>query len=82
MPGLGVRSVDRIIAARRWRRVRVADLARLRVPLGRTLPFIETIDHVPRGVATPDSAVLRRVIVPDRQLDLFGVAASARTGEL
>ena len=49
VPGLGVRSVDRIVAARRWRRVRVDDLARLRVPLARALPFVETADHVPRG---------------------------------
>ena len=82
MPGLGVRSVDRIVAARAWRQVRVADLARLRVPLGRTLPFVETADHVPRGAASPDAVGLRRIVAPAGQLDLFAAAVSARTGEL
>ncbi len=82
VPGLGVRSVDRILRARRWRRVRVDDLARLRVPLGRVLPFVETADHVPRGMLTPDAAELRRMIAPAAQLDLFAAAHAARTGEL
>ena len=82
VPGLGVRSVDRIIASRRWRRVRVEDLARLRVPLRRVLPFVETEDHVPRGARTPDNMSLRDIITPARQLDMFGVALSARSGEI
>jgi predicted DNA-binding helix-hairpin-helix protein len=82
VPGLGVRSVDRIIASRRWRRVRVEDLARLRVPLRRVLPFVETEDHVPRGVQTPDNASLRDIIAPARQLDIFSIASSARSGEV
>jgi putative DNA modification/repair radical SAM protein len=82
VPGLGVRSVDRILASRAWRRVRVDDLSRLRVPLGRVLPFVETADHVPRGAASPDAAMLRRALAPAAQLELFGAARSARTGEL
>jgi len=82
VPGLGVRSVDRILASRAWRRVRVDDLARLRVPLARVLPFVETADHVPRGDASPDAAALRRRVAPIAQLDLFGAARSARSGEL
>jgi predicted DNA-binding helix-hairpin-helix protein len=81
IPGLGVRSVDRIISSRRWRLVRVEDLARLRVPLGRVLPFVETVDHVPRGAHTPDNAALRDIVAPVRQLDMFSIAASARHGE-
>ncbi len=82
IPGLGVRSVDRIVAARRWRRVRVDDLARLRVPLARVLPFVETADHVPRGLHAPDHASLRELIAPTRQLDMFAAAQSALHGEL
>src|SRR4051794_9730471 len=48
VPGLGVRTVDRLIAARRWHTLTLADLARLRVPLKKILPFIETADHNPR----------------------------------
>jgi putative DNA modification/repair radical SAM protein len=82
VPGLGVRSVDRIIASRRWRKVRVEDLVRLRVPLARVLPFVEAADHVPRGAAAPDHAALRDLIAPPRQLDLFSAARSALSGEL
>lgn len=82
IPGLGVRSVDRILSARRWRKVRVADLARIRVPLVRVLPFVETIDHVPRGVHSPDYASLRDVIAPANQLDMFALAQSALHGEV
>jgi putative DNA modification/repair radical SAM protein len=81
VPGLGVRSVDRIVAARRWRRVRVEDLARIRVPLARVLPFVQTDDHVPRGSATPDSSALVRIVRP-QQLDMFAIAQSARHGEV
>jgi predicted DNA-binding helix-hairpin-helix protein len=82
IPGLGVRSVDRILSARRWRKVRVADLARIRVPLVRVLPFVETIDHVPRGVQSPDHALLQDVIAPANQLDMFALAHSALHGEV
>lgn len=82
IPGLGVRSVDRIVAARRWRRVRVDDLVRLRVPIARVLPFVETADHVPSGIHTPDNLALRDLVAPPQQFDLFAVARSARHGEL
>jgi putative DNA modification/repair radical SAM protein len=82
IPGLGVRSVDRIVAARRFRQVRVADLVRIRVPLSRALPFIETADHVPRGARTPDAMGLRALIAPANQLDMFSLAQSALHGEV
>ena len=49
VPGLGVKAVDRLIAARRLRRVRTDDLKLLRVPLRKVLPFALLADHVPRG---------------------------------
>jgi len=81
VPGLGVRSVNRIVAARRWRRVRIDDLARIRVPLARVLPFVQTDDHVPRGNRSPDSSALRTIMTP-RQLDMFAIAQSALHGEV
>jgi putative DNA modification/repair radical SAM protein len=48
VPGLGVRNVDRIIRARRWHAVRLADLTRLRVPLSKAMAFIIVADHIPR----------------------------------
>jgi putative DNA modification/repair radical SAM protein len=47
VPGLGVKSVDRLLAARRHRRLRAADLRRLHVPTQRVLPFVELADHRP-----------------------------------
>ena len=59
VPGLGVRSVDRVLAARRARSVRRADLDRLRVPVAKVLPFVLLPDHVPREA---DGVRLRRVV--------------------
>jgi putative DNA modification/repair radical SAM protein len=48
VPGLGVRSVERLLVARRVRRLRCADLSKLHVPAQKLLPFVELADHRPR----------------------------------
>src|SRR4028119_2383467 len=40
VPGLGVKAVDRLIASRRWRRLRLDDLARLTVSIAKVRPFL------------------------------------------
>lgn len=80
VPGLGIRNVRRIVAMRRWHRVRLDDLARLRVPLGRALPFVVLADHSP-GALT-DALDLRRRVLRRDQLDLFAVERSAVSGEI
>jgi putative DNA modification/repair radical SAM protein len=80
VPGLGIRNVRRIVAMRRWHRVRLDDLARLRVPLGRALPFVVLADHSP-GALT-DALDLRRRVRRRDQLDLFAVERSAVSGEI
>lgn len=47
VPGLGVRSVNRLLSARRVRTLRLADLATLRLPLNKLRPFIMLSDHHP-----------------------------------
>ena len=47
VPGLGVKAVDRLLAARRTRRVRDTDLKRLHVPLRKVLPFVLADGHRP-----------------------------------
>lgn len=47
VPGLGVKVVQAILAARRHRRIRLEDLARLRVSLRKVRPFIATADWTP-----------------------------------
>jgi predicted DNA-binding helix-hairpin-helix protein len=56
------------------------DLARLRVPLGRALPFVVLADHSP-GALT-DALDLRRRVRRRDQLDLFAVERSAVSGEI
>ena len=85
VPGLGVRTVDRLIAARRWHKVALTDLARLRVPLKKILPFIETADHNPRTAGLDDENLRARFAPPPEQLDLFANAPpdlSVYSGEL
>ena len=62
VPGFGVKSVDRIISARRHRSVRMDDLARLRLPVGKLASFVVTTDHTPR--AALDSAGLAARLTP------------------
>ena len=81
IPGVGVRSVDRILKARRWRRIRFDDLARLRVSLSRALPFVVTDDHTPTALRL-DALDLRDRLAPARQLDLFALERSALMGQL
>ena len=74
VPGLGTRNVQRIIDARRFAKLRVADLARLRMPLSKVLPFVQVLDHHPRR-ALDDPGTLRAQLAPKpRQADLFGPA--------
>ena len=57
VPGLGVKSVDRILMARRVRRLRTADLAQLHVPLRKVLPFVRLADHRPAPNAIQNVAI-------------------------
>jgi putative DNA modification/repair radical SAM protein len=47
VPGIGIRSVQRLIAARRVRRLRSADLHKLGTSIKKALPFVEVVDHRP-----------------------------------
>ena len=71
VPGLGVRAVDRIIAARRSGALRIDDLARLSGALARTRPFIVTLDWHP-GVLLDDAHLRRKLARKPLQLTLFG----------
>ncbi len=66
-PGLGTRAVDRLIAARRHTRLRLADLARLSPGIARARPFLIAADHTP-GALTDRIDLRRRITQPS----LFG----------
>ena len=71
VPGLGVRNVKRVLMARRHARLRVADLARLRAPMAKVLPFVQLVDHHPHGALDDPAALRARVAPPPKQADLF-----------
>ena len=72
VPGVGVRSVNRIVNARRFTRIRLEDLVRLRVALNRAKWFVTTADHNP-DVYRLDRANLPDLLTPKKeQLSLFG----------
>ncbi|WP_349974340.1 putative DNA modification/repair radical SAM protein [Pseudomonas sp. WHRI 8519] len=58
IPGIGLRSVQRLVALRRERRVRYDDLIQLRCVLDKARPFIITSDYRP-GQAELRSGLLR-----------------------
>ena len=80
VPGLGVRSVDRLLQARRVRRLRAEDLERLNVPLKKVLPFVAlpgSPTNAASAIAALDAA-LRGPIErpPPRQASFFEMESS------
>ena len=70
VPGLGVKAVQRILASRRHRTLRLDDVARLTVSLTKVRPFICTVDW--RPTLLTDRADLRALLAPKQeQLELF-----------
>ncbi len=70
VPGLGVGAVDRILAARRHRTLRLDDVARLTQSIAKVRPFLCTVDW--RPTALTDRADLRALLAPKQeQLELF-----------
>jgi putative DNA modification/repair radical SAM protein len=67
VPGLGTRSVDRILSARNVTTIRAADLKRLRVP-SRALPFLVLADHRPQPAQLDGSRLKAMLTPPARQL--------------
>ena len=72
VPGLGVKAVNAILVSRKWRALRLEDVARLTVSIARVRPFITALDW--RPVTLTDRADLRTRLVPKKeQLELFTV---------
>jgi predicted DNA-binding helix-hairpin-helix protein len=70
VPGLGVKAVKSILASRKWRRLRLDDVARLTVSVAKVRPFIVAEDW--RPTLLTDRAELRPVVAPRReQMELF-----------
>ena len=70
VPGLGTKAVQRILSSRRWRKLRLDDVARLTLSIAKVRPFICTADW--RPTLLTDRADLRTLVAPRReQLELF-----------
>jgi len=70
VPGLGVKAVDKIIASRRLRQLRLDDVARLTVSVAKVRPFITTIDWRPT-LLTDRADLAARLKPASEQLELF-----------
>ena len=81
VPGLGRKSVDTLIQARRHRAIRREDLVRMRVPR-RAAPFLLTSDDASTPARLLDTLALRERLAPPKQLSLFEAKKSAVQGEL
>jgi putative DNA modification/repair radical SAM protein len=70
VPGLGTKAVDRIVSSRRWRKLRLDDVARLTLSIAKVRPFISTADW--RPTLLTDRSDLRSLVGPkQQQLELF-----------
>jgi len=69
VPGFGTTSVKRILAGRRFGRLRLADVARVCQSIDKVRPFIVAVDWSPGGLI--DRVDLRQRIAPAKQLNLF-----------
>lgn len=70
VPGLGVRAVDSIIRTRRWRKVRLEDVARLTGSIAKVRPFISAEGWVPSRL-TEQSSLEQQLRPQEKQLELF-----------
>jgi putative DNA modification/repair radical SAM protein len=69
VPGLGAKAIGKILGSRRWRSLRLEDLARLCQSVRKVMPFITCADWHPGSLT--ESAGLKATIAPVRQLELF-----------
>ncbi len=70
VPGLGVKTVDRILSTRRHHRLRLDDVARIAGSIDKARPFIAAADWSPGGL-TDDAKLRQKLAPPPEQLALF-----------
>jgi predicted DNA-binding helix-hairpin-helix protein len=82
IPGVGTKSVDRILQIRRWHRIRLADLPRLHISMRKVLPFIVVADHNAAALTVDADQLLERFRPAETQMNLFPHSVSTVTGQL
>jgi predicted DNA-binding helix-hairpin-helix protein len=81
VPGMGYRNVQRILSIRRYHRLTLADLQKLKIITRRARPFVITGDAAPHTNELDRADLPDRLVVP-RQMQLFEATTTAVTGEL
>jgi putative DNA modification/repair radical SAM protein len=71
VPGLGTKTVKRLLTSRRFARLRLDDLVRLGVSLKKVLPWVQTLDHHPRGLLDRPDQLRARLAPQPVQASLF-----------
>lgn len=71
VPGIGMRNAKRLVELRRARRIRYADLARLRCGMAKIKPFVVTEDYRPALRETPSEQLRRALAAAPQQLALL-----------
>jgi predicted DNA-binding helix-hairpin-helix protein len=83
VPGIGYRDVEKILKIRRYHRLSLDDLRKLKARVGLANPYVITSDHLPFRSAAED---IRGQDGTALQLDLFapqpGAALAAISGEM
>lgn len=82
IPGLGVRNADRIIQARRFTRLHLADLIRLRLAMRKIMPFIIAADHKPTLLELDSDTLRQRFLPPPKQMELDFANPAPSTADL
>jgi putative DNA modification/repair radical SAM protein len=80
VPGLGTKSVERILRLRRWHQLRDGDLVKMRLPFRKTLPFVVTLDRSADD-RTKRARIWQQLSDPSSQLELLPVEQSVLTGQ-
>jgi putative DNA modification/repair radical SAM protein len=77
VPGIGLKSAQRIVELRRHRRIRYEDLTRLRCAMAKLRPFIVTADYRPRQDTLPSELLRRELADEQAQMSLFPALEAA-----
>ncbi len=77
IPGIGARTVSKLLSTRRYKALRIEDLVRLQLPLKKILPFVITTDYRPRSLTDELDLRSKLIMPPMQQLSLFETAGRA-----
>jgi putative DNA modification/repair radical SAM protein len=82
IPGIGYRMVSRLLSIRRYHRIQLSDLKKLRVFLKRAIPFVIAADHNPTQSNIDGVSFVQRFAPVSQQLNLFEASNGAFAGQI